>query len=215
MISQSIRVLIADDHPLVRLGMDAMLRTQPDIHVVGHAVDGEEAVRQAHITRPDVILLDVRMPGKDGLTALLEIKQTLPAAHCVMLTSFDEAQLVLQAVKSGAEGFLLKDISPDELLRAIRAVYAGHGALGPAATRQLIHAYQTFPAAQPAGATMTPSELQVLKLLGRGSSNREIGRELGISIRTVTTHVRHIMDKLGVQNRVQAALYAREYGFTS
>src|SRR5690348_375240 len=171
---EPIKVLIADDHPVVRLGIEAVLQTQPDIEVVGLAADGDEAVRQALLTRPDVIVLDVRMPAKDGLAALLEIRQVLPAAHCLMLTSFDESEQVLQAIKLGAAGFLLKDAGPEELLRAIRAVYHGEGALAPAATRQLINAYQAHDGSERRGAELTPSEVRVLKLLTRGLSNREL-----------------------------------------
>jgi DNA-binding NarL/FixJ family response regulator len=212
--SARIRVLIADDHPLVRLGLETMLGRQPDIELVGQAADGDEAVRQALRTLPDVILLDVRMPAKDGLTVLIEIKQALPAARCLMLTSFNESEQMLRAIRSGAAGFLLKDAGIDELLRAIRAVYRGEGALHPAATQQLIKAYRAFPGVEHGVDDLTPAELRVLKLLTRGLSNRQLATELRVSERTITTHIRHILDKLGMENRVQAALYACEHELT-
>jgi DNA-binding NarL/FixJ family response regulator len=214
-VNERIRVLIADDHPLVRVGLETMLRTQPDIELVGQAANGDEAVREALRTRPDVIVMDVRMPAKDGLEALVEIKQALPAARCLMLTSFNESEQVLQAITSGAAGFLLKDAGPDDLLRAIRAVYRGEGALNPAATQQLIKAYRTLQGGGHGVDDLTPAELRVLKLLTRGLSNRQLAAETGVSERTVTTHIRHILDKLAMENRVQAALYAREHGLTA
>jgi DNA-binding NarL/FixJ family response regulator len=212
--SESVTVLIADDHPLVRLGMESVLRAQPDMQIVGQAADGDEAVRQVLRLHPDVVVLDVRMPVKDGIEALAEIKEALPAARCLMLTSFDDPEQVLQAIRAGAAGFLHKDAGPDELLRAIRAVYRGEGALNAAATRQLINAYQILEGAESQDVKLTAAEVEVLKLLTKGLSNRELANELGVSVRTISTHVRHILDKLGAQNRVQAALYAREHGLT-
>jgi DNA-binding NarL/FixJ family response regulator len=184
------------------------------MQIVGQAANGEEAVRQALRIRPDVIVLDVRMPVMDGIQALIELKQALPTACCLMLTSFDDAEQVLQAIRAGAAGFLHKDAGPDELLRAIRAVYRGEGALNAAATRQLINAYQVLEGGEHHEAKLTLAEVEVLKLLAKGLSNRELANELGVSVRTISTHVRHILDKLGAQNRVQAALYAREHGLT-
>jgi DNA-binding NarL/FixJ family response regulator len=184
------------------------------MQIVGQAADGDEAVRQVLRLHPDVVVLDVRMPVKDGIEALIEIKEALPAARCLMLTSFDDPEQVLQAIRAGAAGFLHKDAGPDELLRAIRAVYRGEGALNAAATRQLINAYQILEGAESQDVKLTAAEVEVLKLLTKGLSNRELANELGVSVRTISTHVRHILDKLGAQNRVQAALYAREHGFT-
>jgi DNA-binding NarL/FixJ family response regulator len=211
---ERIRVLVADDHPVVRLGIEAILRTQRDMQLVAQAADGNEAVRQALLTQPDVIVLDMDMPLKDGVTALLEIKQALPAIRCLMLTSVNDSQEVLQAIKAGAAGCLLKDVGPDELLRAIRAVYHGAGALDPATTRQLIDAVQSHQGTPVHEAKFTAAEVRVLRLLTRGLSNRELANQLGVSERTVTTHIRHILHKVGAQNRVQAALYARDHGLT-
>jgi DNA-binding NarL/FixJ family response regulator len=185
------------------------------MQLVAQAADGNEAVRLALLTQPDVIVLDMDMPQKDGVTALLEIKQALPAIRCLMLTSANDSQQVLQAIKAGAAGCLLKDVGPDELLRAIRAVYHGEGALDPATTRQLIDAVQSHQGTPPVHeAKLTAAEVRVLRLLTRGLSNRELANQLGVSERTVTTHIRHILHKVGAQNRVQAALYARDHGLT-
>jgi DNA-binding NarL/FixJ family response regulator len=211
-MSQRIRVLIADDHPLVRVGLDAVLQGEPDMQVVAIAPDGEEAVRQAHLTRPDVVLLNMYMPGKDGLAALGEIKETLPEVRCIMVTGFYDAELALRAIEAGVDGFQLKDVSPDDLLQAIRTVHAGQRALGPAATRQSTTLVQGRTEALPVAAVLTPAEVRVLRLLAKGRANQEIASELGLSVRTITTHMQHILDKLGVQNRVEAALYARDHG---
>jgi DNA-binding NarL/FixJ family response regulator len=205
-------VLIADDHQLARLGLVTLLQGQPDMEIVGEAADGEEAVRLALLTRPDLILLDVSMPGKDGLAALRELKQTLPEARCIMLTGFDDPKHVLQAVEAGADGFLSKLAVPEELLRAIRAVHQGEAVLDPAAARHLISVYQAGPAAVDGVAALTPAEVRVLKLLATGLSNAELATKLGVSVRTITTHVQHILDKLGLQSRLEAALYARDHG---
>jgi DNA-binding NarL/FixJ family response regulator len=214
-MSERIRVLIVDDQPLMRLGLGVLLQAQLDMQVVGHAANGEAAVLQAQRTQPDVIILDMHMPGIDGLAALSEIKQMLPEARCIMLSDLADAEQVVQAVKAGAEGFLLKDVDPDDLLDAIRAVYMGQDALSPAATRQLMDAYQTYPVAPGQDGTLTPAEFRVLRLLAQGLSNGEIGSALGVSARTVSSHVQHILDKLGVHNRVEAALYARDHGLTA
>lgn len=210
-----VKILIADDHPLVRLGMETMLATQPDFQVVAQAVNGDEAVRLALQHKPDVVVLDLRMPEKDGLSALADIKQQLPTARFLMLTSFFDPEEVLEALRLGADGFVLKDAGVDELIRAIRAVSHGDSALNSAATHQLVRAYQASQHAQHDDiADLTPSELRVLALLTRGLSNRQLAKELGVSVRTVTTHIRHILEKLSLDNRVQAALYAREHGLT-
>jgi DNA-binding NarL/FixJ family response regulator len=214
-MSQRIRVLIADDHPLARMGLVTLLQAQPDIQIVGQAGDGEEAVRQARLTLPDVTLLDVCMPVKDGLAALREIKQTLPDVRCLMLTGFDDAERVLRAIEAGADGFLVKQGGTEDLLRAIREIHRGAAVLDPAAARHLIGAYQGRPGTARGATALTSAELRVLRLLARGLSNRDLARDLGVSVRTITSHVQHILDKLGVQNRVEAALYARDHGLTA
>jgi DNA-binding NarL/FixJ family response regulator len=213
--STLIRVLLADDHPLVLRGMEVMLRQAPDMEIVGTAMQGDEAVRLALRTRPDVAVLDVRMPVKDGLTALSEIREALPSTRCVILTGIRDADLLLQAISFGAAGYVAKNADVADLVQAIRAVYHGGGALDPVTTQQLIRAYQArqTPAHERDG--LTAAERRVLRLLARGLSNRELARELGVSERTVTTHVRRILDKLALKNRVQAALYANAQEFTA
>jgi DNA-binding NarL/FixJ family response regulator len=209
------RVLVADDHPLVRLGLETMLRSEPDMEIVGVAADGEEAVRLARLTRPDVIVLDAHMPVMDGLAALRALTQTPSAARCLILSGNHDEEQLLQAIKLGAAGYLVKDGSTDALLRAIRAIFHGGSVLAPVATQQLISAFQVRQTATRARDDLTPAELRVLRLLVRGSSDGRIAAELGLSTRTVSTHVRHILDKLAVKNRVQAALYAREHGLAA
>jgi DNA-binding NarL/FixJ family response regulator len=213
--SSPIKIVIADDHPVVRLGLEAMLRGQPDMRIVAQAADGEEAVRQALLTRPDVVLLDVLMPVKGGLEALVEIARSLPGARCLMLTTAEESDQLLQALRFGAMGFLLKDASTAELLRAIRTVYHTGSALDPAATRQLLRAAQARLASGRAGAHLTRTERAVIRLLSRGLSNRQLADELEVSERTIATHIQHILDKLALKNRAQAALYARTHGLTA
>ncbi len=211
-MDRRIRVLIADDHPIVRQGLKVVLDAQPDMELVGEAANGEEAVRQARDLRPDVIILDLRMPVKDGLTAMREINQLGLAARILVLTSYPEDEDVLAAIKGGAMGVLLKDSPPDNLLQAVRTVYAGDSALHPAIARTLMQEIRRPPVLAPGQEPLTPRELDVLRCLARGTSNREIANELSVSTRTVTTHVRHILDKLHLGNRTQAALYAVEHG---
>jgi DNA-binding NarL/FixJ family response regulator len=210
-----IKVLIADDHPLVRLGMETVIGVQPDMRVVGQARDGDEAVSLTLTAQPDVVVLDVRMPEKDGMAVLPELARAAPGVHCLMLSGFGDLDLVLQAIKLGAAGYVLKDAGMDELLRAIRAISRGESALDPVVTARLIKVHQELQQGDHGIKDLTPAEVGVLKLLTRGLSNRGLAAELGVSVRTVTTHIRHILDKLGVDNRVQAALYARELGLTA
>lgn len=209
-MSEKIRVLIADDHPLVRQGLEIVISEQPDMELVAQAVDGLDAVSRALETQPDVVLMDLKMPKQDGLAALKQILEALPETACIILTSFTDDVQVLDAVAAGAKGFLNKDSGHQELLGAIRAVSRGDAALHPAAARVLMQSYKA--ALQPAAesAALTQMELRVLQLLATGASNRELAASLGVSVRTVTTHVRNILDKLQLKNRTQAALYARE-----
>jgi DNA-binding NarL/FixJ family response regulator len=181
------------------------------MEVVGQAEDGDEALRLALATRPDVVVLDVRMPHQDGLAVLPEIRRAAAGAHCLILSGISDLDLVVRAVRLGAAGFVLKGAGIDEVLRAIRAIHRGQSALDPLVTGQLIKAYQEFRAAEQGSSGLTPAELGVLKLLTRGLSNGELAAELGMSERAVSGHLRHILDKLGVANRLQAALLAREH----
>lgn len=210
-MNDKIRVVIADDHPLVRQGLEVVLGGQRDIELVGQACDGVEAVEVVLETKPDVVLMDLKMPGQDGLTAISAIREVLPETRFIILTSFTEDERVLEAVKAGAMGFLTKESDHFEVLSAIRAVSRGEGALHPSAARALMHSYK---AASPPTVVdaLTQTELKVLQLLAHGQSNRELAAALGVSVRTVTTHVRNILDKLQLENRTQAALYARDHG---
>jgi two-component system, NarL family, response regulator LiaR len=213
-MAERIRVLIADDHPLIREGLEIVINEQPDMELVAQAVDGLDAVAKTLATTPDVVLMDLKMPRQDGLAALKQILEALPETNCIMLTSFTDDVQVLDAIAAGAKGFLNKDSHHEELLSAIRAVNRGDAALHPAAARVLMQSYKA--ALQPATerTSLTQMELRVLQLLATGASNRELAESLSVSVRTVTTHVRNILDKLQLKNRTQAALYAREHSLS-
>lgn len=205
------RVLLVDDHAVVRRGLRGFLGLLDDLEIVGEAADGSEAIRLADETRPDVILMDLAMPCCDGVTATAEIKKRQPDVEIVALTSFIEEQMVVAALEAGATGYLLKDASADEVADAIRAAHAGEMRLDPAVSRLLAERLRrTTPGTQPAEA-LTARELDVLGLVGRGLSNKEIAAELVITERTARTHVSNILGKLGLASRTQAALYAVEH----
>lgn len=209
-----IRVLIADDHAIVREGLRYLLLTEPGMTLAGEAADGETAVRLYEEVRPDVTLLDLMMPRKDGITAIADIKQIDPDARLLVLTSFAEDEQIFPAIEAGALGYLLKDSAPGELLRAIRAVHAGDSYLQPAITRRVLQELHR-PAAPPPARTDEPlseREVEVLTLIAEGLSNQEIAERLIISERTVRNHVGNILAKLHLANRTQAALYAVRAG---
>ncbi len=198
-----IRILIVDDHRVVRDGLRSFLDVQDDLEVVGEAAAGAGCVAEAEARHPDVILLDLRMPGSDGVAALRELAVLGNPARVLVVTSFTEPDAVLPAVRAGAAGYVYKDIDPPALAAAIRAVHLGHRLLHPDVVRLLASG------ASPAGGPrLTPREREVLTQIGRGRSNREIARALGLAEKTVKTHVSAILAKLGVQHRTQAALYA-------
>jgi len=207
-----IHVMVADDHPIVRQGLELVLSNQEDIILVASAADGIQAVREALLNKPDVIILDIQMPGKDGLTAIEEILRDSPATRILVLTSFPDDEVVFSAIKAGAMGFLLKDSPPDFLIQSIRLVHQGEVALHPMIARKLMEEIKNPSDVASSTDPLTPREQEVLVCLAQGLSNYEIGVELTISIRTVTTHVRNILDKLHLSNRTQAALYALEKG---
>ena len=210
-----IRVLIADDHAVVRQGLRTFLALQDDMEVVADAADGEEAVRAAREHAPDIVLMDLVMPNMDGVEATRRIASERPATRVIALTSFLEDDKVLPAVRAGAAGYLLKDGGPPELVRAIRTVHGGEALLHPAvAARVLEEVAAPAPAPAPPRAEpgLTPREREVLALVARGLANKRIAQELGIAEKTVKIHVSRILHKLGVADRTQAALYAVREG---
>jgi DNA-binding NarL/FixJ family response regulator len=207
-----IRVLVADDQSMVRAGFRMLLSQEADIEVVAEAADGRDAVDKASRYRPSVVLMDIRMPELDGLEATRRIIAADPAARILILTTFDLDEYVYEALRAGASGFVLKDDPPEQLLAAIRTVAAGDALLSPAITRRVIEQFTRVgrPAPPPALQELTDRELDVLRLVARGLSNAEIGRELYIGETTVKTHVTHILQKLGLRDRVQAVVFAHE-----
>jgi two-component system, NarL family, response regulator LiaR len=206
-----IRVLIVDDHGMVREGLRAYLELEPDIQVVGEARDGEEGVRRAQELQPDVVLMDLVMPNMDGVDATSRIKQQRPETHVIILTSFLDDARVVPAIKAGATSYLLKDVAATDLARAIRGARAGQAQLHPEVARRLM-LQVTSPRKPEADALLTEREREVLRLLAEGRSNKEIARTLVVSERTVKGHVSNILGKLGLQDRTQAALFAVRNG---
>jgi DNA-binding NarL/FixJ family response regulator len=219
-VTDATRVLIADDQALVRAGFRMILDSQPDIRVVGEARDGEEAVRRQRCLRPDVVLMDIRMPVLDGLEAARRIlRDNAGECRVVMLTTFDLDEYVYAALRSGASGFLLKDVAPEGLIAAVRQVAVGDALLAPSITRRLVERFarprETRPIDPAARTTLTPREGEVLRLVARGMSNGEIAHELVLSEATVKTHVARVFHKLDVRDRAQAVVYAYEAGLVS
>jgi two-component system, NarL family, response regulator LiaR len=217
-----IRVLIVDDHRVVRRGLSLVLSTDPELEVVGEAGDGAEAVQLARQLRPDVVLMDIAMPVLDGVAATAAIGRDLPAIPVLALTSGTGDHAAIDAIRAGAAGYLLKDATPEELCRAVKSVAAGMPYLAAGVAAQLMRELSS--PAEPAASDhagdsssrqpLTEREVSVLRLLGQGKSNQEIARALTIGESTVKTHVHHLLTKLGVQNRTQAALHASEHGST-
>jgi DNA-binding NarL/FixJ family response regulator len=214
----SLGVLIADDQALVRAGFRMILEAEEDMEVVGEASDGREAVAEARRLRPDVVLMDVRMPEVDGIEATRRLLgDGGPDTKVVMLTTFDMDEYVYDALRAGASGFLLKDVPPEQLIAGIRAVASGDALLAPSVTRRVIEEFVRRPPASvrtlpPKLAELTARELEVLRALARGLSNAEIATELFVSETTVKTHVAHVLMKLGLRDRVQAVVLAYESG---
>ena len=208
-----IRVMIVDDHKVVREGLRAFLELQDGMEVIGEAADGEEAIGAAERLRPDVILMDLVMPKLDGVGAMRALRERVPECRVIVLTSFLEDDRLLPAIQAGAAGYLLKDVEPAELARAVRTAYVGEALLSPAVAARLVRAVADGGAP---GALerdrLTRREREVLELIARGRSNKRIALELEISEKTVKAHVGHLLAKLGVSDRTQAALLAVEQG---
>ena len=207
-----IRVLIADDHPVVRSGLRALIETETGMEVVGDAADGKEAIEKAGQLLPDIVLLDLMMPGVSGLEAIKGIQKYDSDIHILVLTSFDQDDLLFPAIKTGAHGYLLKDSSPEDLLRAIRQVSRGESSLHPTIARKLIREFSESSRETNPAVPLSTRERDVLELLALGLSNQEIADSLTISERTARKHVSNILDKLHVSNRTQAALFAVHRG---
>ena len=204
-MDDAIRVLVVDDHAVVREGLRTFLSLQDGIEVVGEAGDGREAIAAAQRLRPDVVLMDLVMPRVDGVQAMRELRDHVPGARVIVLTSFLEDDRLLPAIRAGAAGYLLKNVEPSELARAVRTADAGEALIDPAVAARLVDALASdHRPEQP----LTSREQDVLDLLARGYANKRIARELGIAEKTVKTHVSHVLAKLGVSDRTQAALYA-------
>jgi DNA-binding NarL/FixJ family response regulator len=207
MTGKTIRVVIVDDHAVLRSGLEQLLGGQPDIEVVGTAASGAEAIELARQLRPDVVLMDLQMPGVDGVSATREIVGA-ELADVLVLTSYSDAERIVGALDAGAMGYLLKDAEPDEVLSGIRAVARGESPINPRAARELLGARRTTGAAS---AELTPREREVLVLVRQGLANKQIARRLGIQESTVKAHLTSVFQRIGVTDRVQAALWARQH----
>jgi len=218
---EQIGVLIVDDQALVRAGFRMILEIEPDLRVVGEAADGDQAVARALDLKPDVVLMDVRMPGTDGIAATRQLTEAERCvARVVMLTTFDMDEYVYEALQAGASGFLLKDVQPELLVAGIRAVHSGESLLAPTVTRRMIESFLDRPRTIDAGArdrlaSLTARESETLRLIARGLTNAEIASELFVSETTVKTHVGRVLMKLGLRDRVQAVIFAYETGLVT
>lgn len=218
-LMEPLRILLVDDHLLFRKGLARLLDAQPDFQVVGEAADGQEAVEKARLLSPDVVLMDIMMPSCDGLTALHRIKAQVPRARVVVLTVSDREEDLAEAIRRGADGYLLKDILPETLFQQLRGLTNGEVPLSKPMVAKLVRLlrreleHKASGSAQPAPTTaLSPREAQVLAMVVEGHSNEEIARRLGIACNTVKNHLRNILRKLGVRNRAQAAAYALRHG---
>jgi len=212
-----IRVLIADDHALVRSGLRSILETEPEIEVVGEAGDGHEALAVAQELLPDVILMDIKMGDWDGVTATRRVRNSVPSSRVIVLTNYDEDELVFSSIRAGASGYLLKEVTGSQLTNAIRTVADGFSLIYPSVAKRVLDEFGRLRSGRPTGddegySDLTAREREVLKLVASGRANKEIGATLGISERTVKTHISNIFSKLELTDRTQAALYLHNRG---
>lgn len=214
-MTEKIRVLIADDHAIVREGLRALIATEPGLELVAEATDGVQAVTKARALKPDAILLDLMMPRMDGVEAITEIKKDWEEARIIVLTSFSDDEKVFSAIRSGALGYLLKDSSPQDLLNAIHTVAKGEGFLSPSIASKVMREINQPPKLPPTKDPLTERENEILQLVAQGLTNDQIAERLVVSERTVRTHVSNILAKLQLANRTQAALYALKEGLAS
>ena len=213
-----IRILVADDQYLIREGIASLLELEDALEVVGMAADGRDATEKAIKLKPDIILMDIRMPELNGIEATAEIRNTLPACQIVMLTTFDDEEYIVQALLAGACGYLLKDIPPQDLVQAVKLAHAGVFQLAPEVVGNLVGSLRDKGARakrkEAAALDLTPRELEVLRLLAKGASNKEIAKQFEVSEGTVKNHVSNILTRLGLRDRTQAAVYAVEHGLS-
>ena len=207
-----IRVVIVDDHAVVREGLRTYLELEDHLMIVGEAANGREAVDKVRVLRPDVVLMDLLMPQMDGIAATKAIKEVAPDVKVIVLTSFQDDEHIMPAIEAGATGYLLKDVSAPELVKAIEGAYQGQAQLHPEIARKLMEQVRQPRRREDPAAELTPRERDVLRLIASGMSNKEIARELVMTERTVKGHVSNILGKLGLQDRTQAALYAVRHG---
>jgi DNA-binding NarL/FixJ family response regulator len=213
----TIRLLVADDQALMRTAYDMTFRSEPDLEIVGEASDGQEVIDEARRLRPDVVLMDIRMPVLDGVEATRILASEEPETKILILTTFDFDEYVIEGLRAGASGFLLKDVRPEELVHAVRVVAGGDALLAPSVTRQLLDTIgrssaRSRPQAESVLDVLTESELRVLVLVAKGLSNQEISEQLHVADTTVRTHLRHILEKLHLRDRVQAVVLAYDTG---
>jgi len=211
-MAEAIKILIADDHPVVREGLFAMLSREPDFEVVGEAKDGVEAVNKANEVGPDVVLMDLRMPELDGVEAMNQIKSTKPDTGFIILTTYSDDEYIFRGIEAGARAYLLKDAPRDELFRAIRAVHRGESLIQPVVASKVLDRLAELSRRAPSGDELSQRELEVLRLIAKGAANKEIGAELSIAQSTVKTHITSIFQKLDVNDRTGAVTEALKKG---
>jgi len=209
---EQIKILIADDHPVVREGLFAMLSRQADFKVVGEAKDGVETVEMARRLEPDVVLMDLRMPGIDGVEAMRQIRSTNPDIKFIILTTYSDDEYIFSGIQAGARAYLLKDAPREELFKAVRAVYKGESLIQPVVASKLIDRFAELSRKAPSGEQLTERELEILQLMAKGAANKEISAQLSISESTVKTHISNIFQKLGVNDRTEAVTQALKRG---